>query len=136
MKPLSHVYLQINFQKEHAADVAMRVAETLIGAGATVYADNSTQNYVPDFRATLTYEIPLDTDVILVVGGDGSILDIAPTAVARDLPLLGINLGRLGYLAEVAKDDLELTKRLLSGDYTVSERMTPVSYTHLRAHET
>lgn len=124
MKPLSHVYLQINFQKEHAADVAMRVAETLIGAGATVYADNSTQSYVPDFRATLTHEIPLDTDVILVVGGDGSILDIAPTAVARDLPLLGINLGRLGYLAEVAKDDLELTKRLLSGDYTVSERMT------------
>ncbi len=124
MKPLSHIYLQVNFQKEHADEIAARVAQLLTADGATVYADESCRRHLPEHTAIFTHDIPTDTDMILVVGGDGSILDIAPRAVERDLPLLGINLGRLGYLAEVAKEELQLLTRLMSGAYTVSERMT------------
>lgn len=124
MKQLKHIYLQVNFQKELAAPVSERVAETLSDAGAIVYADELCRQYVPGIRSLTTHEIPEDTDAILVIGGDGSILDIAPIAVTRNLPLLGVNLGRLGYLAEVSKDELHLLKRLLTGDYTLSERMS------------
>lgn len=124
MKPLSHIYLQVNFQKEHATDVAARVSQLLTAAGAKVYVDDTCRRYLPELKAIFTHNIPADADMILVVGGDGSILDIAPRAVERDLPLLGINLGRLGYLAEVAKEELQLLTRLMSGAYTVSERMT------------
>lgn len=124
MKPLSHIYLQVNFQKEHAFEVANCVTQLLTASGATVYADEALRRYLTECKVAFTRDIPADTDLILVVGGDGSILDIAPRAVERDLPLLGINLGRLGYLAEVAKEELQLLTRLASGAYTVSERMT------------
>ena len=124
MKPLSHIYLQVNFQKEHASEVANRVVRLLTASGATVYADDACRRYLTDCRVTFTHDVPATADLILVVGGDGSILDIAPRAVERDLPLLGVNLGRLGYLAEVAKEELQFLTRLMSGAYTVSERMT------------
>lgn len=126
MEAINRIYLQVNFQKEYAAETVAGIARLLIGAGATVYADAvccrcaSLEGVVP------VRVIPDDTQAIIVIGGDGSILDIAPVAVERDLPLLGVNLGRLGYLAEVAKDDIALLTRLLSGAYMLSERMTLV----------
>ena len=124
MESICRIYLQVNFQKEHAAEVATQVAGILADAGATVYADDASSRRISCKGVVQTQEIPPDTQAILVIGGDGSILDIAPMAMERDLPLIGVNLGRLGYLAEVAKGDIALLTRLVSGDYTLSERMT------------
>ena len=84
MKPLSHIYLQVNFQKEHATDVAACVSQLLTAAGAKVYVDDTCRRYLPELKAIFTHDIPSDADMILVVGGDGSILDIAPRTVERD----------------------------------------------------
>ena len=65
------------------------------------------------------------TELVLVLGGDGSILRAAELARAAAVPLLGVNLGRVGFLAEAESVDLGHTlERLLARDYGVEERMT------------
>lgn len=61
-------------------------------------------------------------DVIIVLGGDGSILDAARMAYSRSIPVLGINLGRVGYMASIEKDELSLLGRLFDGNYSIDER--------------
>ena len=64
-------------------------------------------------------------ELVLVLGGDGSILRAAELARAAAVPLLGVNLGRVGFLAEAESVDLGHTlERLLARDYGVEERMT------------
>lgn len=63
-------------------------------------------------------------DVVVVMGGDGSLLRAAPGAAAAGKPLLGINLGRVGYLASAEKGSLEkVANKLLNGDYTTDEHL-------------
>ena len=63
-------------------------------------------------------------DIMLVLGGDGSLLHAAREASHHGLPLLGINLGRLGFLAQAEKGDISsCIEKILSHDYTVEDRM-------------
>ncbi len=71
--------------------------------------------------------LPLDTvyaeaDILIVLGGDGSILETARRASQRETPILGINLGRLGYMAELEMGDLALLDKLFDGTYTLEQR--------------
>lgn len=69
-------------------------------------------------------EIPEDTDFVLVLGGDGSVLQAAARLGDRHIPVLGVNLGTLGYLAEIEKKNFPAAlEQLLSGDYMLEERM-------------
>lgn len=64
-------------------------------------------------------------DVVVAVGGDGTVLDAARRSVRLDLPLIGINLGTIGFLAEAEPDELEHVLELLAaGDYEIEERNT------------
>ena len=78
-------------------------------------------------RCTITdsgTEIPADTDCVLVLGGDGTMLRAARQVVDRQIPLLGINLGTLGYLAEIDRSSvLPALECLLNGQYSVEKRM-------------
>lgn len=62
-------------------------------------------------------------DLLLVFGGDGSIMRVAKRAVKQDIPILGINLGRVGYLAEINTKELEAVGAVLRGDYVIEHRM-------------
>ncbi len=64
-------------------------------------------------------------DLVVAVGGDGTVLAAAQRALAHDVPLLGFNLGTMGFLAEAEPEDLDaVVGRLMSGDFQVVERMT------------
>lgn len=65
-----------------------------------------------------------DTDCIIVLGGDGTMLRVAKDTVNYCIPVIGVNLGNLGFLTEVEIDSVsEAIDRLISGDYTIEERM-------------
>ena len=66
---------------------------------------------------------PDDADMIIVVGGDGSMIDASCMACALDIPILGVNLGKVGYLTELEPDELNSIERLKDGNYNVEERM-------------
>ncbi len=69
-------------------------------------------------------ENPEGAEAIVVLGGDGTLLRAAPLAYQLDIPLLGINLGRLGFLTEVSAEEAALAfSALLSGKLRVEERL-------------
>lgn len=64
------------------------------------------------------------TDVIIVLGGDGTLLNIARQSASYNVPLFGINLGHLGFLTEVEAEDMYLAlEKLISGEYEIERRM-------------
>ena len=65
-------------------------------------------------------EAPSDDDFLLSVGGDGTFLSAAVLAVQNEVPIVGVNLGRLGFLSENRPEDV--AEAILSGDYTVENR--------------
>jgi NAD+ kinase len=89
-------------------EFADRLVEEIEGAGGSVLDDAEA---VPD--------------IILAVGGDGTMLAAVQNAVAFDVPLLGFNLGTLGFLTEAEPGELSnVVNRLVTGDYEVSARLT------------
>ena len=75
-----------------------------------------------DFNA-LCADLPT-TDVLVVLGGDGTFLRAARAVIQVDVPLLGINLGKVGFLSKVEANELEtVLAKLAAGQFTVDERM-------------
>ncbi len=74
---------------------------------------------------SLTREpFPTEADCVLVLGGDGTLLRVALEASKKNIPVLGINLGTLGFLAEVEINRMEnAIEKLMAGEYVTEERM-------------
>ncbi len=64
-----------------------------------------------------------DADAIICFGGDGTILHMAKFATRHNIPILGVNIGTMGFMAELEAGELQELARLASGDYTVESRM-------------
>ena len=87
------------------------------------------------FDVDRSFELPKDlrfskldrelgtAELIICFGGDGTILHMAKTATRRGIPLLGVNIGTMGFMAELESSELKLLSRLAQDDYTVEERM-------------
>jgi NAD+ kinase len=76
-----------------------------------------------DFRHVGLAQLVDEADLVISLGGDGTLLTAARALVDKDTPLLGINLGRLGFLADVSFDDFEsYLEAVVDGRYTVEER--------------
>ncbi len=70
-------------------------------------------------------EIPSKVDLIIVFGGDGTLLSAARLVGKRGIPILGVNLGSLGFITEMAKDEIskEVMDKIFSGKYRFEERI-------------
>ena len=95
------VYIAPNPGKSSAAEVSLRAVQILHNHGASVLMD---QNMKKDCNLSGVQYLPFDacleqTDVILSIGGDGTILHVANLTLSYHKPILGINLGRCGFLA-------------------------------------
>jgi NAD+ kinase len=76
-------------------------------------------------RACSKKELAAESDLIISLGGDGTLLNIAPLVMRPEVPILGVNLGGLGFITEVAVNELEsVLRKTLNGDYEVEKRMT------------
>lgn len=80
---------------------------------------------IADLLVDKGIEVALEEpDLVISLGGDGTMLRAAQHAHAADVPLLGVNLGTLGYLTEVdATHEVEAVRRVLAGDYETQDRM-------------
>lgn len=67
--------------------------------------------------------VPDDVDLILSIGGDGTLLSAAQSVMKRPIPILGVNLGSLGFLTGLERDWRSNIEAVLAGHYTVEERM-------------
>ena len=64
-----------------------------------------------------------NADLILTAGGDGTLLAAARKASIYDKPVIGVNMGHLGFLTAIEVDQIEMLRQLFSGEYTIDERM-------------
>lgn len=81
--------------------------------------------YVPEgVRYTVFHSHEdLNADLLFSIGGDGTILDTVPFVLDSGIPVLGINLGRLGFLSSISKNEIvNAVNSVLTGDYTVEQR--------------
>lgn len=111
-----------NVNKNGVYDASKQVSEIFSKNGAKAYID---ERYAKEYEELFsTYkEFPSDADLIIVIGGDGSVIDASVLAVEYDIPILGINLGNLGYLAEIEPESIAVLDKLFSGEYTIEEKM-------------
>ena len=114
--------------KDNALSSARLVADRLLAAGIDVRV---TEDEEPALRCDGVTVVPArpdaakDAELVFVLGGDGSLLRAAELARPVGTPLLGVNLGHIGFLAEAEPDGLtETVDRIVAGDYQVEERMT------------
>ena len=101
-----------NGSKDKDFIVSKNVVSYLLSKGASLFADFA---FKDAFSDKVSYIDPcdatVDLDCMIVIGGDGSVLDAAPCAMARDIPLLCINMGRLGYLSSRMTLDVKFTTK-------------------------
>ncbi|MBQ3666431.1 MAG: NAD(+)/NADH kinase [Lachnospiraceae bacterium] len=71
-----------------------------------------------------SHHVERDTDCIIVIGGDGTLIQAARDLADVDVPMIGVNLGHLGYLAEIEKDNLEeMILMIIEGKYKIESRI-------------
>jgi NAD+ kinase len=107
-------------------EVLQQLSEVLRGRGLKLVTDPATGSSLPrPADETLPLEkLSERADLAIVVGGDGTMLSCARLMAERGVPLVGVNLGRLGFLADLpAKDLVAGVNAVLDGDYTAEERM-------------
>ncbi|KRB45727.1 MULTISPECIES: NAD kinase [unclassified Terrabacter] len=118
-------------RRPEALTVAKGVVERLthLGIDVSLQADEAEALDLKDSArvhiASAEEQVAEGCDLVVVLGGDGTILRGAEFARSVDVPLLGVNLGHVGFLAEAERDDLDATvEHIASNDYAVEERMT------------
>lgn len=122
--------LVTNFNIPEKANAAMAVIEKLYQLGEcevllSVYNKERTARY-RNFSDRVTYvsadQLYKQSDVVIVLGGDGTILETARRAAPGSKPILGFNLGRLGYMAELDMNETDKLAALFKGEYDIEER--------------
>ncbi len=119
---MNHFYIIANAQKDYQLEITKKIQQFIIQNGGTCdYQLNQEQEgTIFDKR-----RIPDDTECIFVVGGDGTLLGAARIMADRNIPLIGVNTGHVGYLCELETDTvLNGVKQLLTEkEYTIEQRI-------------
>ena len=118
-----------NKLKDSSLSLTAMVAEKLKSLGITVYLNEEYRCQDIDGVCYFT-ETPNDADFMIVIGGDGSVIDASLLSLQYDLPILGINIGKVGYLATVDPDRLELLSLIVEEKAKIDEKMLLVTEKH------
>ena len=88
-----------------------------------LYIDKSSNNKNENFTVLEHKEFVKKVDIVVVFGGDGTLLNAARKYLNYDIPILGINMGNVGFLTDISTDNFEKTiKEVLNGNYKIEER--------------
>ncbi len=105
-------------------EVVKELIQWLRGKDCNLYIDQDTAKLVGEAATCSNEKIPTPSDLIIVLGGDGTLLNVARIAHPYNIPILGVNLGTLGFLTETTLQDLYPTLHsTLNGKYEVEHRM-------------
>lgn len=121
MKPT--IGIVVNPHRPPAVSAASQLAEALRREGVPYRGPCAFDAKAPEGVPPETGAVLQDTDVLVILGGDGSVLASARLAAPNGIPLLAARFGGFGFLAEVEPPDLDAAvRRVLAGDYRIDER--------------
>jgi NAD+ kinase len=111
-----------NCTKERAADVLRRIAAKARELDLQLLADADTAALIGSDEGLSTEQMFERADVVMALGGDGTMLRAARELGGKDTPLIGVNIGGLGFLTSVAEDNLDHAMDCLArGDFALSD---------------
>lgn len=117
-------YIITNRDKDQNLRFTEEIVRYLKEHGKKCQVQQAERRVEGEYHYTDPALIPEDTQCILVLGGDGTLLQAARDVVHREIPMLGINLGTLGFLAEIDKTSIYTAlDKLFADDYEIEERM-------------
>ena len=117
---MKNIVIIPNVNKDISLSVTYDVINELKSYGMNVYVE---VGIVKSDLVTEYTEFPPNADLIIVIGGDGSVIDASRYAVEYDIPLLGVNLGKVGYLSEVDPGNISSLSQICTGEYLIKEKM-------------
>ncbi len=126
---MKKIAIVTNFNISEKANAALRVTNYLLKFGCKILISQYSKEKVlamKSYKGNI-YFLPIEklydeADLVIALGGDGTILDCAKKMAKRSKPILGINLGHLGYMAELEMDELGALSKIIEGDYSIEER--------------
>ena len=125
---MKHVILTPNPYRDHNFQTVRTAMQILKDAGVEA-------KVCLPFEVDRNFELPKDirfhrldreihnTELVICFGGDGTILHMAKTATRKNVPILGVNIGTLGFMAELESTELHLLAKLANDEYTIDRRM-------------
>lgn len=116
-------YIITNHSKDTELKVTNQIKDYLLKCGKECIIDAGKKDENGKYY-TDTANIPANVDCVIVLGGDGTLLQAAADLVDRDIPFLGINLGTLGFLAEVNQSGItNALDQLMADEYDIEKRL-------------
>ena len=112
-----------NMTRKGTEDLTKRICSKLKGLGAECVLPEEYSNVFKDVEFARDNEAVSNCDIVIAVGGDATIIHAAKNAVRSNKPVLGINSGRLAFMAGLEEHELNLLDRLISGDYNLDCRL-------------
>jgi NAD+ kinase len=110
-------------QKEDAASLAARIIERY-GKKIDVFVDEESARLLSYSKQLEVEHVGEGASLVVVLGGDGTLLSVARNLKGRDVPILGVNLGGLGFLTEISPEEFpEMLEKVIGGDFDISRRI-------------
>ncbi len=123
----------VNPNRSDATQAVLELAEIFSKAGFSLYTTSDTDL---DGLQPITDEALAQVEIAIVLGGDGTMLRAAEAVRGTEIPLLGVNLGRVGFLAEVEKPSLdEIASAVIGRNFLTEERMVLAYSVERQEHE-
>jgi len=121
---MKRVGVVLHAGRPEAAVTGRWLVDTLASRGVQVWASEADARRIDSAHVIGGPSMPTDLDLVFVLGGDGTLLRAAEAIGRSGVPLLGINFGRLGFLSELERSELEAgLKRLLDDGFQIEERV-------------
>ena len=124
--PFQTVGLVGKYDHQGMGESVLALAHFLRDRGYAVLLASQTAEHlgIDEYPTRNLYELATDSDVVVVLGGDGTMLSIARAVAPYGAPLIGINQGRLGFLTDITADAMyEAVAEILSGQYVAENRI-------------
>ena len=116
--------IRTNQSKDENLEVTGQIKDFLLSRGKKVVTELMDDARIKAEEKAITFEDGMQPDLVIVLGGDGTMLRAARDYMFVSVPLIGVNLGSLGYLTEVEKENvIPALEKVLNGDYQIEERM-------------
>ncbi len=122
---MQNIGIFVNLERDPELLWAERTAKELLSRGARVFFDAEYRDRLCDMDINFLSHCELvdKSDLIVVLGGDGTILKIIGDAANAGTPVVGINLGHLGFLTQAEKDDTSFFDKIINGEFEVRQLM-------------
>ena len=123
------VLLFVNTRKTIPEGAVRSLFDVLLNRGVSIFAFDTARELIGSYVGVDKVifigenEIPDDVSFAVVFGGDGSIIRAASVLCRRDVPMVGVNFGAVGYLAELESEDVPEIGRIIDGDFELDVRM-------------